>query len=663
MIKNDRSFERFFTWLQTFDPHSLINEAEVKTEFVTPFFAHLGYPDGCRRHEYALTVYEPGKRTKNAYIDLVYFSTAETNEQTADTSLVIVEAKRPGETNLESALDQARFYGYYLAPIFLVITDAHWLRIVKRHCYRGEELLFDLPLDALHARQTAYQLYHDLQFDAVKNIKAHLADEVTHTLYIDLMHALSDHPNLRTELTTRDFHPSQTQKGRNFTVVEPKASVICKLPVAFGEGECHIRFSNLLLRGLTCHLTHRQILTELLPGLGTEPDWGTRHFLRSTENDNFEAHLGDTMVLLSAQEVKDLCHCVNTIGSAYKAAMVRAEDLLETWNYRPVALPDYRAHGFHLCSVAPWLWKLLHRFAHEHDRLKEVSSWHVFDASHTYLRVIHDYMREATCIYPKYDFDAEMVDLIYCIGDDESLAYDERMSGRSWQQAVGPHGRWTAQYTETWLLKQFIPYVIAYYEEKEELDPIGVLHWRLSASSETPLPLEQVSHPKELALSIHSIQSWLYSCRGGRRLASFPLRRYYTALTELVRRCVFPHLADGLLEYCHNQLLAIEFILQDEQTKGQQTAELAGRDELLRARGRNTLQQTAEALFSKLAEHVRRISAVDHENPRVADYLSCVFIALLEVGNIRCEQEQLNEAKEAVLPLLELSRFEKRYVL
>jgi hypothetical protein len=400
------------------------------------------YPKGCCRHEYALPVYEPGshKKITTLYIDQIYFSTSEAAGQTPNTSLVLVETKRPGETSLDRALDQARTYSSYLSPLFLVATDARWLHVVKRHCYRDEETIFNDQIEALRDQTKAYQLYHDLHFSAVQRLKQSLAEAVPHTLFIDIMHALGDHPNLQTELATRDFRPEHIRDGRCLVVKEPKVSLKCTLPLAFGDGECCIQFSNLLLRGLVCRLTHRQILTELLPGLDCEPQYGTRHFVRRTENGNYEAHLGNTTVLLSEREAADLCHCVDVVGTAYKAVMVSAENTLETWNYTPVNLPGFGMHGFRLCSVPTWLWKCVKQFAYEHDRFTGNSVWHTFDRGNTNLKIIHPYMKTAALIIPLYNFEADDIDLIYCFETDDTLEFRERDDKYSWQQTIGPHG-------------------------------------------------------------------------------------------------------------------------------------------------------------------------------------------------------------------------------
>jgi hypothetical protein len=68
-------------------------------------------------------------------------------------------------------------------------------------------------------------------------------------------------------------------------------------------------------------------------------------------------------------------------------------------------------------------------------------------------------------------------------------------------------------------------------------------------------------------------------------------------------------------------------------------------------------------IIQGLDEHVRRIHLVEHEGSDVADFVSSALIALLEHGTFHCGQEHLNAAREAIRPLLDLSRFEERYVL
>ncbi len=209
--------------------------------------------------------------------------------------------------------------------------------------------------------------------------------------------------------------------------------------------------------------------------------------------------------------------------------------------------------------------------------------------------------------------------------------------------------------------------MLDYYEEREKLDPKRVLHWKLSVLSaawNTPTPLAQVTLPQELAVYVNRIQHWLHSCRGGWYLSCHFLRSYYAALADFIRHSNPSHLKEGTIIYCQKQLVAAEIVLRDEQGGNRPDRDrLTEAGDLLEKAAQGTHQRQIDWLIRKLDEHVRRIVVAEHEYSRVAEYLSCVFISLLEDGVIHSKQEELNKARETLLPLLDLSRFEERYVL
>ena len=566
MLTDDTWFDQFLAWLQAFDSSLLLNEAEVESKFVVPFFQHLGYPDECRRPQYSLKTYEPGagKRGRKPSIDHIYFSTSEQKEQDADTSLVIVEAKEPDETHLDEVLEQARFYGYHLTPLFLVATNAHRLVVVKRHGHRGEEQIFDVALHELQKQATANQLYRELRFEVVKRLKEQLADDLTHALSVDIMHALDDHPDLHDLLAKGDFKQSRTQEGRRLTVIKPKVAVECDLPLAFGDGACSIKFSNVLLHGLTCHLTHRQILATLMTGLETPPHWGTRRFLQQTEDGSFEAQLEQTTVILSEQEAKELCTCIDDVCHTYKTLLVSTEDTLQTWKYLPMSMPGSHLHGFNILTVEPWLWKLMQQFAREFDYDAGTSPWHIFDRENFGLRVhLGGQEVEHVLIYPCYAgnpvyLPQKTIELLYCIEADRYLASVESGDQLPWKQMVGPHGIWTAQYTEDWLVNQLIPQVLSHYplrsgllwHSKRTRQPS---YWTADSLSERDVPLAQISIPPQLAPYLHQIQGWFY-IYGDCQVAASLLRPYYTALTDVVRHIDPLQLGSQYFGYIHGRV-------------------------------------------------------------------------------------------------------------
>lgn len=681
MVTEGTLFDTFFAWLQAVDPSLLPNEAEVESKFVVPLFQHLGYPEQCRRPQYPLDTYEPGKRKpgRKPTIDQIYFSTTEQSRQTSDTSLLIVEAKEPSETHLDEALKQAHFYGYYLTPLFLVITNARRLVVVKRHGFRGEERVFDITLTQLQKQETAKQFYQQLRFDVVKRLKEQLADELTHTLYVDLMQTLQNRPDLREQLAKGDFERSRTEDGRRRTVIEPKVAIVCDFPTALGDGACRIQFSNVLLRGLTCHLTHRQILDALLTGLGTPPDWGTRRFITKTEDGSFEANLGQTTVILSEQEARELCNCIDDIGSKYKEILVLTEEMLQTWEYLPVSLAKFQMQGFHLLTVEPWLWRLILRFTSKFDFLAGNSSWHIFDTRNDHFSVLHHRQEiekeynEHVLIYPYYgssEFPQRTVDLLYCV-EDWYLDALEREDHLSWEQMIGPRGRWTAPYTEDWLVNKLIPQVLAHYpfQSNPLLHPKSIRrlsYWTLHSLSERNIPLAQISKPIYLAPYLHQIQGWFH-IYGAYQIAASLLQPYYTTLTDVVRHIDPSSLGSQYFQYIHGYVIGAlqqarevpSFIVEVEE----HSTSPKGADDLFQEEEDISATQMIREIIGGLDKHVRRIHSVDHEPARVADFVSCALIALLEHGTIQCGQEHLNAAREAIIPLLDLSRFEERYIL
>ena len=665
----DAQFDQIFSWMQSFDPSLLGNEAEVEAKFVIPLFNYLGYPEGCRRSQYSLKTYEPakGKRGKKPTIDQIYFSTTKVEEQTGDTSLIIVEAKEPGESDLVKALEQARFYGYHLTPIFLVATNAHRLYVVKRRGFRKEERVLNVAICDLQDQVILRQLYTLLRFDVVKRLKDQLADDVTHTLYVDLMHALDVNPDLRDQLAKGDFVESRVQEGRRLTITKPKVAVVCDLPLAFGDGACRIEFSNLLLRGLTCHLTQRQILETLMTGLDTQPGWGTRRFLKRTETGSFEAQLGQATVILSEQEASELCICVDGVCHAYKDILVSTEDTLQTWDYLPVSLAGFQLHTFHILTVEPWLWDLMQRFTHEFDFLAGTSPWHIFDRGVNRLRILYNKEVENVVIHAYYGPSHQpqkSVDLLYCIEEDGYLEAEERWTALSWKQRVGPRGLWTARYTERWLINTFIPRVLEHYniQRSKQSQPA---YWSIHTLVGKHVPLARISAPKQLVPYLHQVQG-TFHIYGDCQIPAALLRPYYAAFTNLVQYINPQKLAFRYIRYIRGYVFGAKRLVnigdsqiheeREEQTSSEEVGNEYDNEE-------GSPAQEIEGIVQCLREHVTRINVADFESPQVADYISSALIALLDHGVIHCGQEHLNAARDAILPLLDFSRFEERYVL
>ena len=84
-------------------------------------------------------------------------------------------------------------------------------------------------------------------------------------------------------------------------------------------------------------------------------------------------------------------------------------------------------------------------------------------------------------------------------------------------------------------------------------------------------------------------------------------------------------LESGHIEYCRKHVLAAEICLRDELNAGKK--DHTGDDDLFAGISKDDQGQHIKVLLSKLDEHARRILVVEHEYPRVAQYLTCVFIS------------------------------------
>ncbi len=677
MMKHNQ-LDLFMMWINTFDPTVLKNEDDVETKFVLPFFRYLGYDDMYRKGKHPIDDYRPGKekRGRRPEVDQVYFSESEDTKQNHDSSLLLIEAKEPHEHNLSEAIKQAKYYGNHLTPLFLVITNGHHLIVLKRHIYRSEEIVFDISVRGLRSNTVAEQLFSQLHFETAKQLKEQGIDTLSHALYIELMNISNRYPDLQNQLAKGDFEPSIIQEKTRLTVIKPTVAIECNLPIAFKEGSCTIKFSSIMLRGLTCHLSHSEIVSNLFVGLGTSPHWETRRFLKR-EKDTFNTQLGRTTVILSEREAYDLCEAVDQICQKYKDLMIEATTILETWNFTPVIIDD--TQGFLLLSVKRWLWNLMKEFADDFDYDNGDSAWHIFDSKPFMIRVSsknlpNDYAiilpKTKTTYMPGY-LPNDDVDLLY-IDSITYLRLYRDASRKSLYEDVGPQGVWTARYTREWLLQIFIPKVLSHYlgpqsttnstnkELLEELPQDILTYYKKRNRKEMTTKqintviqeavedhsyeqeelLVDVNNPKQFEVYINEIQALFYGGYFAEKIPSYILQPYYKEFANIARYIDPTTINLGYIR----QKLGV--ILRERKKQGISYEKLTTYDSILKFLD----QQAAE------------ICEVDYEEPENADLLSRVFGTIVEGEAFNVPQSQINQARQALLPLWKLCHFEMRFI-
>jgi hypothetical protein len=638
--------QAFSTWVLAYDPQHIHNEDDVETKCVLPLFQHLGYPDSHRRGKYPVPGYQPGRTGRSGRkpeIDQIYFAAADRT----DTALVIVEAKHPREQHLTEALEQAQFYGDRLKPLLLVVTNGQRMMVVKRSRYRDDDLVFDGLITDLKDRTQAAHVYTLLNFETVSRLRRQLIDDVTHAQFVELDRALRAYPDIQAILAAGDFTPHQTNKDRTLTVVRPKVAIAGTLPVGFGEGSCEITFSHLLRRGLSISLDHRDILQQLMVGLHTSPAWNTRRFIQPEHDGNFVVQLGQTTTVLSAEEAHDLCACVDDFAGAYRSVIYDAEDTVESWSYPVISTGD--GPGFYLLSVRSWLWKDMCRFAAQFEWGKGNTSWHIFEQYAPALRISHPnqdhaFMYGVAHLPGVISRLSNYVHLVY-VQPAFIMEWTAEQTGTPWQQSVGAHGLWSAQYTRQWIEQTFLPML-----RKQYVHP-GT-HWEEAVVCENEFnhsytPLSSIQDTKQLAVYLRDIHLWLTSY-ANQIIATAPLRDTYAACLHLAQHADPTHIN---LHYAASKLGGLAGIDQREYASFQYGNDIS------------RIRDVYAAIVKALQTYVDRIHREEYDHPRTADYVMRSIITILEQGQIECSQAILNQAAQAIQVLWRQCRFESRHVI
>lgn len=218
----------------------------------------------------------------------------------------------------------------------------------------------------------------------------------------------------------------------------------------------------------------------------------------------------------------------------------------------------------------------------------------------------------------------------------------------SWKEDVGTRGAWTATYTKNWLLEKFIPKVIDYYSEgninyREKLEQSLELEKTIHRRESTKIPIQEIDEARQLASYIEVVQLWIIHHISINTEASI-LYPYYKSFTDLIKRT--DSNIPGM-DYIRGKLGNIEYHYFINK----------GEDYFIDEQIWNF-----ERAVNFLYQQVERIKTSEYEDSDNADLISRVFIWILENGKLHYSQAQLNAAKKALIPLWELSRFEKRYI-
>jgi 5-methylcytosine-specific restriction endonuclease McrA len=284
--------------------------------------------------------------------------------------------------------------------------------------------------------------------------------------------------NLYNSLTDQDEYFSEEHYINDFAGTsiyrcsKQKILLISYLPnfSNSGKGECLIVFKTLRIRNCLITLRHEEILNLLCLGRNTTLDMKLRRFIRDQDYHNkniYYIQLGNVRFPLESDTLEVLLEIIDDFASQYLNYIVTLENCSDSRLFKP----SKHENGFKLFKMEKWLWRLLVEFSRRFDYMKGNSSWHIFDRGNNILKVYtenkteqfdsghHAYLCSENIESSFYDTSREVwVTWKPMLLDSEKKQGLPVFSGRK---------AWNANFTYSWLINEFIPYVRYYFSLRE----------------------------------------------------------------------------------------------------------------------------------------------------------------------------------------------------
>ena len=464
-------------------------------------------------------------------------------------------------------------------------------------------------------------------------------------------------------------HVEVTRDGRYIEVTTPTVEISCHLPLgcAVRGHDIQVRFHRLPVQ---CDMTASELLRDAYIGLGTLPSDQTRPFLYQYDESRWQVRVGGTRVNLYTDEVRDMCSCLDVIGYHYATSLREATSLLELWNYPQAEVRGKT--GVQLLMVHMNMWHLMQRYAQEFNFRKGETEWHCFGDLHSgdaiTIRKAGGPIWATLWSMPHETYNGvDYLPLLYEYPD-ATLLEQEEMSALPWQ-FLSKSGVWTASFTQQWLTDTLIPQALSHYHISSCTES-GISTSRIcnvfaqvfaphvfevyrkhfdihpaAYATETDhlVPLDAVEQPSDLIPYINELHQW-FGAYPVSRMAATLLQPYYAVIAAFVK-CSHPSLVSP-------SALSTFFEHREDDLNAEP-----------KSNGWRLLNTSFEAFSARVIEQARRVRECDYEDVTCADLISQAFLHLLHYGRHQATEALLQQAVQAVKPLWEQARFDKRYVL
>ncbi|GIN23388.1 HNH endonuclease [Siminovitchia fordii] len=235
------------------------------------------------------------------------------------------------------------------------------------------------------------------------------------------------------------------------------------------EGSCLFTFNSFYIRGMNISLSHNEILQTLFSGTKTPIELLMRpYIIDKLSEDNFIIQLGSCRFNLSKNETMHLCEVVDRFITEYIIAIEKIEKILSCQEFLPLSndLTKYK-----LIRINQQLWRLMLKFASEHDNYRGESKWHIFDASGSNMIKVYNNQ-------PTLQYNSGFHCIIHSLAEsNDSWEPTDEVWLVWWDvkknQNYGIRDYWTIEQAYKWLTNEFIPVVLYKYDVSHQRNKLG----------------------------------------------------------------------------------------------------------------------------------------------------------------------------------------------
>ncbi|WP_232243111.1 RNA-binding domain-containing protein [Paenibacillus sp. GSMTC-2017] len=273
-----------------------------------------------------------------------------------------------------------------------------------------------------------------------------------------------------------DFKSDKKETEETYLFVKEKVSIQAFLPnYPDTMGSCLIIFNR--FPDVMITFNFKDILNDLFQGLYTNAIYKLRRFIVAIDKEKhiYYVQLGNNRFSLNEIEVAQLCDIIDDFSEKYLEGLRKIELHFGTFPYEKSLAFEA---GIPILKIKRSFYKEIMEFVQEHDYEKGDTSWHIFDANPTMIKLYSKKSDERydaghhVILYPK-QVQNESYSSFKTFDEEVAIVWEPFHDFGNKKSLMNFNDRylWSAEKSYEWFTNELIPYVI-YYNEMKKRKPL-----------------------------------------------------------------------------------------------------------------------------------------------------------------------------------------------